>query len=63
MSNKIVFKLMPKYILIGLIVVVGTFVTMNYWPKLKEQTKNRILMLIFGVFFLSIFVLLYLLMF
>ena len=54
---------MPKYALIGLIVVMGTFMIMNYWPKLKEETKNRILMLIFGIFFLSIFVLLYLLMF
>ena len=54
---------MPKYVIIALIVVIITFVIMNYWPKLREQTKNRILMLIFGVFFLSIFVLLYLLMF
>ncbi len=54
---------MPKYIIIGLIVVIGTFMVMNYWPKLKEQTKNRILMVIFGVFFVSIFVLLALLMF
>ena len=54
---------MPKYIIIGLIVVIGTFMVMNYWPKLKEQTKNRILMFIFGVFFVSIFVLLALLMF
>ena len=54
---------MPKYVIIGLIVVIGTFMIMNYWPKLKEQTKNRILMVIFGIFFLSIFVLLYLLMF
>ena len=54
---------MPKYVIIGLIVVIGTFMIMNYWPKLKEKNKNRILMLIFGIFFLSIFVLLYLLMF
>jgi len=54
---------MPKYIFIGLIVVIGTFMIMNYWPKFQEQTKNRILMLIFGVFFMSIFVLLLLLMF
>ena len=53
---------MPKYILIGLIVVIGTFLIMNYWPTLRDQTKNRLLMLIFGVFFLSIFVLLLLLM-
>ena len=54
---------MPKYVIIGLIVVIGTFMIMNNWPKLKEQTKNRILMIIFGMFFFSIFVLLYLLMF
>ena len=54
---------MPKYAIIGLIVVVGTFMIMNYWPKLQVQTKNRILMFIFGIFFFSIFVLLYLLMF
>ena len=54
---------MPKYVIIGLIVVIGTFLIMNYWPKLKEQTKNRILMVIFGIFFISIFVLLFLLMF
>ena len=54
---------MPKYVIIALIVIIGTFTIMNYWPKLKDQTKNRILMLIFGAFFLSIFVLLYLLMF
>ena len=54
---------MPKYVIIGLIVVVGTFLIMNNWPKLKEQTKNRILMVIFGIFFISIFILLFLLMF
>ena len=54
---------MPKYVIIGLIVVIGTFLIMNYWRKLKEQTKNRILMVIFGIFFISIFILLFLLMF
>ena len=54
---------MPKYVLIGIIVIVGTFLIMNYWPKLKEQVKSRILMIIFGIFFISIFVLLFLLMF
>ncbi len=53
---------MPKYVIIGLIVVIGTFMIMNYWPKLKDQTKTRILMIVFGVFFLSIFILLLLLM-
>ena len=53
---------MPKYVIIGLIVVIGTFMIMNYWPKLKDQTKTRILMIVFGIFFLSIFILLLLLM-
>ena len=53
---------MPKYVIIGLIVVIGTFMIMNYWPKLNDQTKTRILMIIFGIFFISIFILLLLLM-
>ena len=40
---------MPKYALIALIVVFGTFILMNYWPKLKETTKNKIIALIFGI--------------
>ncbi len=54
---------MPKYVLIGIVVIAVTFLIMNYWPKLKEQTKSRILMVIFGIFLISIFVLLFLLMF
>ena len=40
---------MPKYILIGLIVVVGTFLILNYWPRLNEITKNKIIASIFGI--------------
>ena len=40
---------MPKYVLIGLIVVIGTFMIMNYWPKLNETTKNKIIASIFGI--------------
>ena len=40
---------MPKYILIGLIVVIATFVTLNYWSKLKETTKNKLIASIFGI--------------
>ena len=53
---------MPKYLLIGLGVMAALFVSMHYWGKLSNQGKNRVLMLIFGVFFISIFVLLFLLM-
>ena len=40
---------MPKYILIGLLVVIGTFVIMNYWSKFNETTKNKIIASIFGI--------------
>ena len=39
---------MPKYLLIGLLVIIGTFMIMNYWPKLKDTTKNRVIASIFG---------------
>ncbi len=54
---------MPKYILIGLIVVIGTFVIMNYWPKLKDTTKNRLIASIFGVIAIGFVVLISLLIF
>jgi len=53
----------PKYILIGLIVVVGTFMIMNYWPKLKETTRNRVIASIFGVIAIALVVLIALLIF
>ena len=40
---------MPKYIIIGLVVVIGTFIIMNYWPKLQETTKNKAIESIFGI--------------
>ena len=54
---------MPKYILIGLIVVVGTFVVMNYWPKLQETTRNKIITSIFGVIAIGFVTLIALLLF
>jgi len=53
----------PKYLLIGLIVVVGTFMIMNYWPKLKETTRNKIITSIFGVIAIAFVVLISLLIF
>ena len=40
---------MPKYIIIALIVVIGTFLIMSYWPKFQDNTKNKIITSIFGV--------------
>ena len=54
---------MPKYILIGIIVVVGTFMIMNYWPRLKETTRNRIITSIFGIIAIAFVVLIALLIF
>jgi|TARA_B100001964_G_C13736977_1_gene381364 hypothetical protein len=54
---------MSKYILIGLIVLIGTFLIMNYWPKLQETTRNWIIASIFGVIAIAFVVLIYLLIF
>ena len=54
---------MPKYILIGLLVVIGTFMIMNYWPKLQETTKNRIIASIFGIIAIVFVILIALLIF
>jgi len=54
---------MPKYILIGLLVVIGSFMIMNYWPKLKDTTKNRIVASIFGIIAIGFVVLIALLIF
>jgi len=53
----------PKYILIGLMVVIGTFIIMNYWPRLKETNKNRIITSIFGIIAIAFVVLIALLIF
>jgi hypothetical protein len=54
---------MPKYILIALIVVIGTFMIMNYWHKLQDITKNKIITTIIGVIAIAFVVLIGLLIF
>ena len=54
---------MPKYLIIGLIVVIGTFIIMNYWSKLKETTKNKIIASIFGIIAIGFVILISLLIF
>ena len=54
---------MPKYILIALIIVIGTFMIMNYWPKLQETTKNKAIASIFGIIGIGFVVLISLLIF
>ena len=54
---------MPKYLLIGLIVVIGTFIALNYWNKLKETTKNKLIASIFGIIAIGFVVLISLLIF
>tara|TARA_B100001123_G_C14351972_1_gene647383 strand:+ start:195 stop:359 length:165 start_codon:yes stop_codon:yes gene_type:complete len=54
---------MPKYILIALIVVLTTFLIVNYWPKLKETHRNKIITSIFGIIAIGFVILLALLLF
>ena len=54
---------MPKYLIIGLLVVIVTFVIMNNWPKLQETTKNRIIASIFGVIAIGFVILISILIF
>jgi len=54
---------MPKYIIIGLLVVIITFFIMNNWPKLQETSKNRIIASIFGIIAIGFVVLISLLIF
>ena len=39
---------MPKYVIIGLAIPIILFIIMNYWSKITDKTKNRIIALIFG---------------
>ena len=54
---------MPKYLIIGLLVVIITFLVMNNWPKLKETTKNKIIASIFGIIAVGFVILISLLIF
>ena len=44
-------------------VVIGTFIIMNYWPRLKETTRNKIITSIFGIIAIAFVVLIALLIF
>ena len=55
---------MLKYVLIGLITVVATFMIMsNYWPKLQVTTRNKIITSIFVVIAIGFVILISLLIF
>ena len=54
---------MPKYLILGLLVVILTFMIMNKWPKLKENTKNKLISSIFGIIALGFVILISLLIF
>ena len=52
---------MPKYLIIGFLVIIITFLIMNYWPRLQETTKNKIIASIFGIIAIGFVVLISLL--
>jgi hypothetical protein len=54
---------MLKYVLIGLIVAIATFMMINYWPKLQETTRNKIISSIFGIIGIGLVILISLLIF
>jgi hypothetical protein len=54
---------MPKYILIGLGVIIGLFAIMTVWSKLNDKTKNRLIAAIFGIIMISFVILIALLIF
>ena len=54
---------MPKYILIGLLVIVGLFIIMHFWSKLDEKNKNRTIAALFGIIMIGFVVLIALLVF
>ncbi len=54
---------MPKYIIIGLGIPLIVFLAIYFWSNISEKTKNRFLILVFGFFLISIFILLFLLMY
>ena len=54
---------MPKYIIIGLAVIIVSFVIINYWGKLKESSKNKIIASIFGFIAIGFIILISLLIF
>ena len=40
---------MPKYMLIGLGVTIILFFAMHYWSKLSDNSKKKIIIIIFGL--------------
>tara|TARA_Y100000817_G_scaffold271915_1_gene230805 strand:- start:51 stop:215 length:165 start_codon:yes stop_codon:yes gene_type:complete len=54
---------MPKYILIGLIVIVGMFLVVNLWSKLDEKSKNKTIAAIFFAIMIGFIALIALLVF
>ena len=54
---------MLKYILIGLFAVISSLIVMNYWPKLNDSTKNKLIASIFGIIAIGFVVLISLLIF
>ena len=54
---------MPKYVLIGLAIPIILFILMNYWSKISDIAKNRIISIIFAFIAVGFVVLIALLIF
>jgi len=54
---------MLKYIIAGLLVIILVFILLNYWPKITDKTKNKMIASIFGIISVGFVVLISLLIF
>ena len=63
MIENLIFPIDHIILTIGLIVVIGTFLIINHWSKLKEKTRNKIIASIFGIIAIGFVVLIALLIF
>jgi len=54
---------MPKYVLIGLAIPILLFIIMNFWSKITDKTKNKIIASVFGIIAIGFVILIGLLIF
>tara|TARA_B100000579_G_scaffold433425_1_gene452153 strand:- start:60 stop:224 length:165 start_codon:yes stop_codon:yes gene_type:complete len=54
---------MLKYIIAGLLVIILVIILLNYWPKITDKTKNKMIASIFGIISVGFVVLISLLIF
>ncbi len=54
---------MPKYVLIGLAIPIILFLLMNFWSKINDKAKNKIIAMVFALIAVGFVILISLLIF